>query len=90
MIEGMGGHSIGLSGKDGGMLHVHKKIINGEDLGLVGEIDNVNPRPLQDLIDHDYLPVVCPVGYDDNFETYNVNKDDSSFDLYNLIPGRTY
>ena len=44
MIEQMGVHSIGISGKDGGMLHVHKKLSKGEDIGLVGEIDRVNPK----------------------------------------------
>ena len=78
MIEQMGVHSIGISGKDGGMLHVHKKLSKGEDIGLVGEIDRVNPKPLQDLIANDYLPVVCPVGFDDNYDTYNINADDAA------------
>lgn len=78
MIEQLGVHSIGISGKDGGMLHVHKKLSNGEDIGLVGEIDRVNPKPLLDLIANDYLPVVCPVGYDDNYDTYNINADDAA------------
>ena len=78
MIEQMGVHSIGISGKDGGMLHVQKKLSKGEDIGLVGEIDHVNPKPLQDLIANDYLPVVCPVGFDDNYDTYNINADDAA------------
>lgn len=78
MIEQLGVHSIGISGKDGGMLHVHKKLSKGEDIGLVGEIDSVNPKILNDLISNDYLPVVCPVGYDDNFDTYNINADDAA------------
>ncbi len=78
MIEQLGVHSIGISGKDGGMLHVHKKLSKGEDIGLVGEIDSVNPKILNDLIANDYLPVVCPVGYDDNFDTYNINADDAA------------
>lgn len=78
MIEQLGVHSIGISGKDGGMLHVHKKLSKGVDIGLVGEIDSVNPKILNDLIANDYLPVVCPVGYDDNFDTYNINADDAA------------
>ena len=78
MIEQLGVHSIGISGKDGGMLHVHKKLSRGEDIGLVGDIDRVNPKILNDLISNDYLPVVCPVGYDDNFDTYNINADDAA------------
>lgn len=78
MIEQMGVHSIGISGKDGGMLRVHKKLSKGEDIGWVGEIDQVNPKPLQDLIANDYLPVVCPIGYDENYDTFNINADDAA------------
>lgn len=78
MIEQMGVHSIGISGKDGGLLHVHKKLSNGEDIGFVGEIDRVNSKPLQDLLANDYLPVVCPLGFDDSFDTYNINADDAA------------
>lgn len=78
MIEQMGVHSIGISGKDGGLLHVRKKFSQGEDIGLVGEIDRVNPKPLLDLLANDYLPVVCPVGFDDNFDTFNINADDAA------------
>ncbi len=78
MIEEMGVLSVGISGKDGGLLHVHKKTTNGEDLGFVGEIDNVNPKILNDLLANDYLPVVCPIGFDDKFDTYNINADDAA------------
>ena len=78
MIEEMGVLSVGISGKDGGMLHVHKKYSNGEDIGYVGEIDKVNPKVLNDLLDNDYLPVVCPIGFDDGFTTYNINADDAA------------
>ena len=78
MIEEMGVLSVGISGKDGGLLHVHKKTSNGEDLGFVGEIDNVNPKILNDLLANDYLPVVCPIGFDDKFDTYNINADDAA------------
>ena len=78
MIEEMGVLSVGISGKDGGMLHVQKKSSNGEDIGFVGEIDKVNPKVLNDLLDNDYLPVVCPIGFDDNYDTYNINADDAA------------
>ncbi len=78
MIEEMGVLSVGISGKDGGLLHVQKKSSNGEDIGFVGEIDKVNPKVLNDLLDNDYLPVVCPVGYDDKYDTYNINADDAA------------
>lgn len=78
MIEEMGVLSVGISGKDGGLLHVQKNCSNGEDIGFVGEIDKVNPKVLNDLLDNDYLPVVCPIGYDDNYDTYNINADDAA------------
>lgn len=78
MIEEMGVLSVGISGKDGGLLHVQKKCSNGEDIGFVGEIDTVNPKVLNDLLDNDYLPVVCPVGYDNKYDTYNINADDAA------------
>lgn len=78
MIEEMGVLSVGISGKDGGLLHVQKKSFNGEDIGFVGEIDKVNPKVLNDLLDNDYLPVVCPIGFDDNYDTYNINADDAA------------
>ena len=78
MVSSMNIKAVCISGKDGGLLHVHKKLSNGEDIGLVGEIDQVNPKVLQDLLNNDYLPIVCPIGFDDNFDTYNINADDAA------------
>lgn len=78
MVSRLNVRAVGISGKDGDLLHVRKKLSNGEDIGLVGEIDNVNPKILYDLLNNDYIPVVCPVGYDDNHNTYNVNADDAA------------
>ena len=78
MVSSLNIKAVGISGKDGGLLHVHKKLSKGEDIGLVGEIDQVNPKVLQDLLDNDYLPIVCPIGYDDNYDTYNINADDAA------------
>lgn len=78
MVGALNVKAVGVSGKDGDMLHVHKKLSKGEDIGLVGEIDEVNPRLLYDLLDNDYLPIVCPIGYDDKHETYNINADDAA------------
>lgn len=78
MISELGVRSVGISGKDGGLLHVHKKYSNGKDIGFVGEVDRVNPKVIEDLIANDYLPVICPIGFDDNYETYNINADDAA------------
>ena len=78
MIQSLGVSAVGISGKDGGLLNVEKKLSKGEDIGFVGNIKNVNPKVLYDLLDNDFLPVVCPVGMDDDFNTYNINADDAA------------
>lgn len=78
MVQELGVNAIGISGKDGGMLKVEKKLSNGQDIGYVGEITEVNPKALYDLLEKDFLPIVCPIGMDENFETYNINADDAA------------
>ncbi len=78
MVEELGVLAISVSGKDGGLLKVEKKYSDGQDIGYVGEIKEVNPKILFDLIEKDFLPIVCPIGLDDNFETYNINADDAA------------
>ncbi|MBQ7613994.1 MAG: acetylglutamate kinase [Butyrivibrio sp.] len=78
LVQELGVKAIGLSGKDSGLLHVQKKLSGGKDIGFVGEIDKVDPKILRDLIDQDYLPIVAPIGLDDNFDTYNINADDAA------------
>lgn len=78
LIESLGVRAIGISGKDGGLLKVHKRLVDGEDIGFVGEIDKVNIDILYDLLEKDFLPVICTVGMDDEFNTYNINADDAA------------
>lgn len=78
MVEELGVNAIGISGKDGGLLKVDKKYSNGQDIGYVGEVKEVNPKILFDLLEKDFLPIICPVGLDDNFDTYNINADDAA------------
>ena len=80
-VEKLGIKAIGINGKDGGLLKVKKKKVDGADLGYVGEITEVNNTILYDLLEKDYLPIVCPIGYDDNFDTYNVNADDAALSI---------
>lgn len=77
-VQELGVLSIGISGKDGGLLKVKKKLSDGQDIGYVGEITDVNPKILYDLLEKDFLPIVCPTGLDDNYETYNINADDAA------------
>lgn len=78
MVEQLGVNAIGISGKDGGLLKVKKKYSNGQDIGFVGEITQVNPKILMDMLEKDFLPIVCPIGLDDEFHTYNINADDAA------------
>ena len=78
MGEELGVNAVGISGKDGGLLHVEKKYSDGQDIGFVGEINQVNPKILYDLLEKDFLPIVAPVGLDDQFQTYNINADDAA------------
>lgn len=78
MVEELGVSAIGISGKDGGLLKVEKKYSNGEDIGFVGEVTEVNTKILYDLLEKDFLPVICPVGMDEKFNTYNINADDAA------------
>lgn len=78
LVQGLGVRAIGVSGKDGGLLKVTKKYSNGEDIGFVGEVTEVNAEILWDLLEKDFLPIVCPVGMDERFHTYNINADDAA------------
>ena len=78
MVQELGVKAVGISGKDSGLLHVKKKYSDGKDIGFVGEVDKVDPKVLFDMMDNDYLPIVAPVGFDDNFDTYNINADDAA------------
>lgn len=78
LVESLGVKAVGISGKDGGLLKVEKKYSGGQDIGFVGNITEVNPKILSDLLDNDFLPIVCPIGMDDEFLTYNINADDAA------------
>lgn len=78
LVESLGVRAIGISGKDGGLLRVDKKYSDGQDIGYVGEIKHVNAPVLFDLLENDFLPIICPVGLDDDYNTYNINADDAA------------
>ena len=78
MVESLGVKACGISGKDGNLLNVEKKYSNGEDIGFVGDVKKVDTKILYDLLDRDFLPIVCPIGMDGEFNTYNINADDAA------------
>ncbi len=78
LVEELGVRAIGISGKDGGLLKVEKKYADGQDIGFVGEVTEVNTKIIYDLLEKDFLPIVCPIGMDEMFESYNINADDAA------------
>lgn len=78
MVQELGVKAVGISGKDGGLLKVDKKYADGQDIGYVGDIKEVDAKILYDLLENDFLPIVAPIGLDDDFNTYNINADDAA------------
>ena len=78
MVNELGVKAVGISGKDGQLLRCDKKLSNGKDIGFVGDIKEVNPKILFDLLEKDFLPIICPIGFDDNCQSYNINADDAA------------
>ncbi len=78
MVHELGVKAVGISGKDGMLLRVDKKLSAGKDIGFVGEVKEVNPEIIYDLLEKDFLPIICPIGFDDAFNSYNINADDAA------------
>ena len=70
---GNGVKGIGLSGEDAQLLTVKKHQIS--ELGLVGEVENINPEILMILLEKNYIPVIATVGVDKEGVRYNINAD---------------
>lgn len=84
LINSHGGKAVGLSGKDGGLIRAKKKFIKtqakkGEeeviDIGLVGEVESVNPAILNSVEKDGFIPVISPIGVGNGGETFNINAD---------------
>lgn len=76
MVEKLGVKAVGISGKDGATLKVEKKYVGNMDIGFVGNIKQVNVGLINTLIDNDFVPVIAPIGLDDEYINYNINADD--------------
>ncbi|MDK2824220.1 MAG: acetylglutamate kinase [Clostridia bacterium] len=79
IIHKNGGKALGLSGIDGGLIKVNKKRIKKNeveiDLGFVGEVDYINPQLINSAIDQGHIPVIAPIGTNEEGEVYNINAD---------------
>jgi len=78
MVSELGVKAVGISGKDGQLLKVEKKYSDGKDIGFVGNITEVSPQVLYDLLEKDFLPIVAPVGFGEDYNSYNINADDAA------------
>jgi acetylglutamate kinase len=78
LIQRGGGRAVGLTGSDGGLIRVQRRLANGRDIGRVGEVVAVDPAVIEAVIEKGFLPVVAPIGVGDDGLTYNVNADEAA------------
>lgn len=72
LIENEGGSAIGLCGADGHLIQAEQL---DERLGYVGTVTNINPAPINDLLEKGYIPVISTIGCDNKGNIYNINAD---------------
>jgi acetylglutamate kinase len=82
LINQHGGKAVGLTGQDGAFIHARKMLLKSDhqdgemvDIGLVGEIERIDPEIIQLLDTRDFIPVVAPIGVGPEGEAYNINAD---------------
>ena len=73
-IQQSGAKALGLSGVDGHLIQA-RPVANADEVGLVGDVTNVNAALIQGIVDMGYMPVIAPVGLGDNAQRYNINAD---------------
>ena len=78
LVQQGGGRAIGLTGNDGGMIRVTRRLVDDRDLGRVGKVIAVDPAPIASVADAGFIPVIAPIGVDDDGVTHNVNADEAA------------
>ena len=78
LIQQAGGRAVGYTGSDGGLLRVRKKIIDGQDLGRVGEVVAVDPAVVRAAVEAGFIPVIAPIGVDEKGVSHNINADEAA------------
>lgn len=73
-----GGRAIGLTGGDGGMIQVTRRLVADRDLGRVGQVVAVDPSPILAVTESGFIPVIAPIGIDADGITHNVNADEAA------------
>jgi acetylglutamate kinase len=82
LINHYGGHAVGLTGKDGGLIRARKMRMPDKehpgqflDIGFVGDIEAINPAVVKALQDDAFIPIISPIGFGDDGQAYNINAD---------------
>ncbi len=78
LVQQAGGRAVGVTGSDGGLIRVRRKLVGGQDIGRVGEVVAVDPRILEAVSDAGFVPVIAPIGVDESGLTFNVNADEAA------------
>ena len=78
LVQQGGGRAIGITGRDGGLLRVEKKLQGGQDLGRVGGVVGVDASVVSAIASEGFVPVIAPIGVDAEGLTYNVNADEAA------------
>jgi acetylglutamate kinase len=95
LINQAGGKAVGLTGRDGGMIRARKlKMVDNKDpniehdVGQVGDIVSIDPSVVKALQDDAFIPVISPIGFGENNESYNINADVVASKLAEVLQGR--
>ena len=80
LIEVCGGKAVGLCGIDGMMIQA-EKLNDGNDYGYVGEITQIDPKPIKKVLEEDYIPVIATLGVDKQGQIYNINADTAAAEI---------
>lgn len=78
LINSNGGNAIGIAKSKNNSIKVKKYVSNKTDYGFVGEITNIDTNYLYELMNSNYIPVIAPLGYDNNNNIYNINADSAA------------
>ncbi len=76
LVQRGGGRAVGLTGNDGHMIRVRRRVVEGTDLGRVGVVEAVDPAPIRAVAEAGFIPVIAPLGVDEAGVTHNVNADE--------------
>jgi acetylglutamate kinase len=85
LINHFGGRAVGLGGKDGALIKAKRLKIRGEEMGMAGEVESINPHVIESLEMNNFIPVIAPVGLGDDGLSYNINADSVSGNIASAL-----